>query len=112
MIGVVLWSDQDDRKAVFWCEDHGDLAYYEAADKVADGSAFFDAGDMVQFDVAVESRLRKAFNLRMVQEQACAGLPETLMRTPAPSQQPQSAKIIAFSLKQRDVAMPVCAMKA
>ena len=27
MLGVVLWSDVSDRKAVIWCEDQGDLAY-------------------------------------------------------------------------------------
>lgn len=114
MLGVVLWSDQQDRKAVFWCEDHGDLAYYEAPSISLDKTVFFDAGDMVQFDVAVERRLRKALNPRMVQEQACSGLPETLKRTAraTPSPQPKSAEIIAFSAKDRDTVVPLSAMKA
>lgn len=33
MLGVVLWADIDDRKAVIWCEDHGNLAYYTAAEQ-------------------------------------------------------------------------------
>tara|TARA_R110002074_G_scaffold6197_8_gene28892 strand:+ start:2247 stop:2693 length:447 start_codon:yes stop_codon:yes gene_type:complete len=115
MLGVVLWSDENDRKAVFWCEDHGDLAYYEGKDANFDHSVFFDAGDMVQFDVAVDRRLRKAFNPRVVQERVCAGLPATLKRTtaaPAPAQQLKSAKVIAFSAKDTDAKAPLSAMKA
>lgn len=78
MIGVVLWSDASDRKAVFWCEDHGDLAFYEQADGGLDPEAFFDAGDMVQFDVRIEANMRQARNARLVLEQACVGLPERL----------------------------------
>ncbi len=119
MLGVVLWSDQTDRKAVFWCEDHGDLAYYEAQDASLDTAAFFDAGDMVQFDVKVDQRLRKASNAVVVQERACSGLPETLKRT-APkmcerTHNPQnmtSAKIIAFSLKEPSIPAPLLALKA
>lgn len=115
MIGVVLWSDQTDRKAVFWCEDHGDLAYYEASDPNFDGSAFFDAGDMVQFDVAVECRLRKAFNPIVVKEQACAGLPETLKRTASAQTQTSSgssAKVIPFTRKDADISAPLRVLKA
>ncbi len=113
MLGVVLWSDQEDRKAVFWCEDHGDLAYYEASSADLDCSEFFDAGDMVQFEVAVERRLRKAFNPRMVEERACAGLPETLKRNaPPPQASRQSAEIIAFTITDRDTKAPLSVMKA
>ncbi|MGJ8615571.1 MAG: hypothetical protein ACSHWS_01955 [Sulfitobacter sp.] len=115
MLGVVLWSDQEDRKAVFWCEDHGDLAYYEASNRDLDTAGFFDTGDMVQFDVAVERRLRRAFNPRMVGERACAGLPETLKRA-APQASPQvprqSAEIIVFHANDKDTHAPLSAMKA
>lgn len=113
MLGVVLWSDQQDRKAVFWCEDHGDLAYYEAPEMTFDPSSFFDAGDMVQFDVAVEQRLRKALNPRMVQERACLGLPETLKRTapqPSPPKQQKSAEIIAFKVKDSEPSESLAVM--
>lgn len=115
MLGVVLWSDQVDRKAVFWCEDHGDLAYFDGSVSELDGTMFFDAGDMVRFDVSVEQRLRKAVNPRMVQERACAGLTEKLKRTVRPTlpgAPRQSAKIIAFSTKDRDAEAPLSAMKA
>lgn len=115
MLGVVLWSDQQDRKAVFWCEDHGDLAYYEAPETTFDPSDFFDAGDMVQFDVAVERRLRRALNPQMVQERACLGLPETLKCAAPPTSTPtklKSAKIIAFAAKDAEPSAPLVALKA
>ena len=28
MYGVVLWIDKNAQKAVIWCEDHGNLAYF------------------------------------------------------------------------------------
>ncbi|MGJ8626729.1 MAG: hypothetical protein ACSHXB_07195 [Sulfitobacter sp.] len=115
MLGVVLWSDQKDRKAVFWCEDHGDLAYYDGSTSDLDESMFFDAGDIVLFDVSVEQRLRKAVNPRMVEERACAGLPETLKRVTQPEipgAPRKSAKIIAFNMKDKDAEASLSAMKA
>ena len=32
MYGVVIWCDQQERKAVIWCDDHGDLAIYGESD--------------------------------------------------------------------------------
>lgn len=77
MYGVVLWSDQVDGKAVIWCEDHGDLAYFSRA---LDGDAMpdLDAGDMVQFDLRQETRIRRATNPRLVVNQHCAGLADGL----------------------------------
>jgi hypothetical protein len=78
MFGVVLWSDAEDGKAVFWCEDQGDLAYFETSNGPIVDDMPFDAGDMVQFDVSVEQRLRRASNARLVQGKAYSGLPEQL----------------------------------
>jgi len=63
MFGVILWSNSTDRKAVIWCEDQGDLAYYEENQQNSEAhSAFFDAGDYVEFDVTVDENLRRACN--------------------------------------------------
>ena len=78
MFGIVLWSDSKDGKAVFWCEDQGELAYFETTEVPADNNAQFGAGDMVQFDVSVEQRLRRASNARLIVEQAYSRLPEKL----------------------------------
>ena len=97
MIGVVLWSDGEEGKAVLWCEDQGDLAYYDTYKDQRDVSTSFGAGDMVQFDVTVESRQRRASNARLILEQAYYGLPETLREdTSDPNGAEGSAKIIPF----------------
>lgn len=79
MYGVVLWSDTTENKAVFWCEDHGDLAFFQAEPGAA-GSAF-DAGDMVEFDVYIDCKLRKARNPIILQERVYSDLPEKLLRS-------------------------------
>lgn len=78
MIGVVLWSDAADRKAVIWCEDQGDLAFVNAPDTVLQNGGFFDAGDLVQFDVHMKDAMRRAHNPRLVMEKAGTALPRVL----------------------------------
>ena len=102
MLGVVLWSDAKDGKAVFWCEDQGDLAYYENADDLTKGIPVFDPGDMVQFDVSVAQRLRRASNAKLVQEQAYTGLPETLRKNGSAARNiPANAKVVHLQPSQR-----------
>lgn len=78
MLGVVLWSDATDRKAVIWCEDQGDLAYVSAQDLEMSPDNFFDAGDLVQFDMHVEHETRHAHNAHLVLEQGGRSLPAAL----------------------------------
>ena len=78
MLGVVLWSDVSDRKAVIWCEDQGDLAYVNAGDAVLENGSFFDAGDVVQFEVDTSQTIRYANNPRLVIEKAGQALPDVL----------------------------------
>ena len=100
MFGVVLWSDTDERKAVIWCEDHGDLAFYkqpENEDKLA-----LDAGDWVQFDLTMERSMRYAHNPRLISEGVFGGLADALggaaPRRPAePDMARGSAEIIPFA---------------
>jgi len=112
MIGVVLWSDARDGKAVFWCEDQGDLAYYEQSAADADRTGFFDAGDMVQFEIRVDMRLRKALNAQLVQQQVCADLPDHLRRNAgrASLPAPGSAQIIPFAVRESDTRHQVSAI--
>jgi hypothetical protein len=78
MLGVVLWSDVSDRKAVIWCEDQGDLAYVNASDAVLNNGEFFDAGDLVQFEVETSHTMRYANNPRLLIEKAAQALPYAL----------------------------------
>lgn len=62
MCGVVLWSNPDDRKAVIWCEDQGNLAYY--VDPKGDGfdGVLLDAGDLIEFELKEERQVRHVTN--------------------------------------------------
>ncbi|GFE50292.1 hypothetical protein So717_20450 [Roseobacter cerasinus] len=98
MIGVVLWSDASDRKAVIWCEDQGDLAFLNSADDIFQSDAFFDAGDVVQFDMEVQASMRRAHNPRLVLEQAGVGLPDALRQSAqSTALSDRGAKVIPFA---------------
>lgn len=67
MFGVILWSDPFVKKAVIWCEDQGNLAYYEAPQNVSRiDELFFDTGDYVEFDVEMDRDLCRASNAQVV----------------------------------------------
>lgn len=101
MFGVVLWSDSSDRKAVIWCEDHGDLAFYRQIGEQNGPS--LDVGDWVQFDVVTERNQRVATNPKLVKHGVCPDLPDVLRH--AGDAQPRrtqadpasSAKVVPFS---------------
>ena len=97
MLGVVLWSDASDGKAVIWCEDQGDLAYVNSKDSVLKSDDFFDAGDLVQFDMEVHKSVRLANNPRLVIEKAGAQLPDVLLQGAKKQQREKSdVKVIQF----------------
>ncbi len=88
MFGVVLWSDEQEQKAVIWCEDHGDLAFYS---NTGDGSRHvLDAGDWVQFDMTMERHQRFAHNPRLVYEGVYPDLADALSAVPASRPVPES----------------------
>ena len=98
MLGVVLWSDASDRKAVIWCEDQGDLAFMTAADTVLNCDGFFDAGDLVQFDMCIEGSRRRACNPRLVMERVSTALPDALRNevTQYAANSPNEINIVPF----------------
>lgn len=59
MYGVVLWSDSKRNKAVIWCEDHQNLAFFKCDRGGREGSRFVP-GDLVEFDLREENELRLA----------------------------------------------------
>jgi len=67
MNGVVLWHDSKGGTAVIWCEDHADLAYFNAETDVSalgSDTAELAAGDLVIFEVMMVGHQRRALNLR------------------------------------------------
>ena len=114
MYGVVLWKDRTDNKAVIWCEDHGELAYFNGETCGVETASVFDTGDLVQFDMREDRHRRFAFNPRPIEQRAYAGLPDMLDRNaPAPAAEPAhvpvehafaSAEIIPFARGPQDQA--------
>ncbi|MBV0890369.1 hypothetical protein KTN05_00695 [Paracoccus sp. Z118] len=47
MIGVILWSNADQKRAVVWCENNGGLAYLESAADFLD-AGWPDCGEIVR----------------------------------------------------------------
>lgn len=78
MYGVVLWSDVSDKKAVIWCEDHGDLAFFGGASASAFDGPALDAGDLVHFEVTENAPMRLAQNPELVAESHAPALAERL----------------------------------
>lgn len=78
MIGVVLWSHPQERKAVIWCEDHGELAFYNCDASSGCKEPVLDAGDLIAFDVNTHQSCRVALNPKLLEEGYFEGLPQVL----------------------------------
>jgi hypothetical protein len=78
MFGVVLWSDTNAQKAVIWCEDQGELAFYTPSDRSVHNAPSLDAGDLVKFDVTVQKNMRKATNPQLLQQSHSPNLQTSL----------------------------------
>ena len=96
MIGVVLWKNTDDGSAVIWCEDQGDLAYMNSDADVLNPQAFFDVGDVVEFDVLVLKNMRGVQNLCRLQDPSRPELPKRL-RQSGVNTVSKGAEIIQFT---------------
>lgn len=81
MYGVVLWADERDSKAVIWCEDHGHLAFYSAAEHSPMDGLNLDPGDLIEFDVKEHKNLRLARNPIVVSGDFSSGLAQKLKAT-------------------------------
>lgn len=110
-MGVVLWSSVNDEKAVFWCEDHGDLAYF--SEKTANDAqkVTFQTGDMVQFDITVELKTRHAYNACIIEQKVCKGLDEDLRKkvdqdVSAKVDMPTSGKVIPLHVPAQATRLP------
>ncbi|TMM54418.1 hypothetical protein [Sulfitobacter sabulilitoris] len=98
MIGVVLWSDKTSSKAVVWCEDQGELAFYDASEGGGGGhGATFEAGDVVTFDVLVRDSKRRVIDPRLIGECDGASLQDSLReRGHGPAAASRMAQVIPF----------------
>ena len=106
MFGVVLWSDQVRNRAVIWCEDHGDLAFYKGDAPADIEGTEMEPGDLVQFDVRSDRHMRLASNPKLVSSDEYPTLAQDLRQAgqqPAASivapSETMSSKIVAFEPK-------------
>lgn len=105
MFGVVLWSDAAARKAVIWCEDQGELAFYTPEEGSVHDAPVLDAGDLIRFDVIVQQNVRTVRNPQVMMPLHSPDLPKKLRagtRTSANSSAPvtaakESQKVVALS---------------
>jgi hypothetical protein len=74
MLGVVIWTDAGDNKAIIWCEDHGELAFIGQQSHAAANGERFDQGDLIQFDLAEHENVRLARNPRKIAHHYCSDL--------------------------------------
>ncbi len=104
MYGVVLWTDQRENRAVIWCEDHGDLAFYRGA---SGADAAMAAGDLVEFDLRNAGAMRLADMPRLVTRRSHPTLSAELKKAgtrigaircdpPIPANTGRAADIIPF----------------
>lgn len=109
MIGVVVWSDRSKNRAVIWCEDQGDLAFYRTDSQ--DAPDLRD-GDCVTFKVEQDGELRHAKDLTLLEEEthpalstylADVGRPDTAVSFPATTYVappvPKMGEIVPFPQK-------------
>ncbi|MEO9575833.1 hypothetical protein [Tateyamaria sp.] len=82
MIGIILWSDATERKAVIWCEDQGDLAYFSDPDLIFSRDTFFDVGDVVEFESKTVRNMRLALNPSWAKQNAGTTLADGLRAIP------------------------------
>lgn len=104
MYGVVLWSDKRQDRAVIWCEDHRNLAFF-SNEAVGEGfGSGFEPGDLVKFELREEADLRMAVDPCLVAPGEYPSLARELMRagddaqdkTSLPTQERGEVDVIRF----------------
>ncbi|WP_323783365.1 hypothetical protein [Leisingera sp.] len=76
MFGIVLWRDDPLNKAVIWCDDQGDLAFYTR--KASEDFLELNPGDWVECELTLNGNCRIAENLALVLEQGSPDLADRL----------------------------------
>ena len=100
MIGVILWSDPSEKKAVIWCEDHGDLAFLSRPHTSDLPDAFVDVGDVVEFELRAKRNTRQVENVKILSGARAAPLVQELKSAMPEPRDPvsQTAEVIPFRL--------------
>lgn len=106
MCGVVLWSNPDDRKAVVWCEDQGNLAYYVEADDPELVGVSLDAGDLIEFELKEDRQMRRVTNPTLLVQDHAPDLAQQLGRcanTQNSADVQGHSNVVAFQPRRKEV---------
>ncbi len=106
MVGIVLWAHQSDQKAVFWCEDHGELAYWRGPESSLHDGGDLEVGDLVQFDIHEGGNLRHASNPQRLEEKQFFGLVQSLRDGAGSAASGDADRQAAVSASGKIVAFP------
>ena len=106
MYGVVLWSDKQKDRAVIWCEDHRNLAFFKNEANEEGRGTSFEPGDLVKFDLREIDDLRLAVDPCLVAPGEYPSLARELMRigeeakykTSLPTRERGKVDVIRFPL--------------
>ncbi|MEM6375471.1 MAG: hypothetical protein AAF686_04475 [Pseudomonadota bacterium] len=82
MFGAVLWSDPSSERALIWCEDHADLAFF-AAD--ASRRPQLEPGDLVSFTLTTQRSLRFAEDVEVLATEEYPFLADGLQKVQPPA---------------------------
>ncbi len=115
MIGYVLWSDTTVGKAIIWCEDQGDLAYYTGQSDLSE--AVVRKGDWIRFDLTVVGNTRLAANACVLEKHCDPRLAERLVAKALESSRaasrdeyvaPRRGNVIPFPAQPRKRKAALC----
>ena len=104
MYGVVLWSDKKQNRAVIWCEDHRNLAFYKDESNLSEASLFVP-GDLVEFDLREVDDMRLAVDPCVVSAHEFPSLPGDLKAAKANLRRNKIAPPIPSPRKNNVVAL-------
>lgn len=99
MYGIVLWSGDGGDKAVIWCEDHGDLAFFNGPVP----STPLEVGDLVRFNAERCRSMRRAIDLERVAEDSFPGIVDAVRRTARPASDARRGHVVAFPVASAEV---------
>jgi len=98
MYGAVLWSDPSSERALIWCEDHADLAFFAAECCPAPR---LEAGDLVSFTLTEQKSLRVAQDVEVVATEEYPFLADGLQQ--AQASDPTTSQFVSDCLPHSNV---------
>lgn len=81
MLGIVLWSDPVRKKAIIWCNDHGDLAFVNNASTINGTAIMPTAGALCAIRTCNVGNLRICESVTLIRKDVLPLLADNLLET-------------------------------